>query len=55
VVVHLKGLAKPAARSAGSTESVNNQPSAQEEVKKLAKGPGMKTGYWHLKDMVKRF
>jgi hypothetical protein len=46
---------KPAARSAGSTESVNNQPSAQEEVKKLAKGPGMKTGGLASKGYGKAF
>jgi hypothetical protein len=46
---------KPAARSAGSTESVNNQPSAQEEVKKLAKGPGMKTSGLASKGYGKAF
>jgi hypothetical protein len=38
-----------------STESVNNQPSAQEEVKKLAKGPGMKTGGLASKGYGKAF
>jgi hypothetical protein len=35
---------KPATRTAGSTESVSNQPSVQGAVKRLAKGPGMKKG-----------
>jgi hypothetical protein len=35
---------KPATRTAGSTESVSNQPSVQGAVKRLAKGPGLKDG-----------
>jgi hypothetical protein len=35
---------KPATRTAGSTESVSNQPSVQGAVKRLAKGPGLKKG-----------
>ena len=46
---------KPAARSAGSTESVNNQPSVQGAVKKLAKGPGMRTGGLASKGYGKAF